>query len=514
MRFLRPWLFAWAAVVLTGCAVAPTPAVPENAVADPTESCRRWFTELDAAVDRAGVKDAQDRRIDGFPQLRVSRFAASFRERLARDDTGFEDWFAMLRGLGMEGHAVEVANLPDAAWRTLPGMPVAEGDRSAVLTRSSACAERLGRIDLNDPARRALLIERSAVPDDYSVLARVAGLYAITRGPFGAGVRRWQDETAAHFGSVLRVDPARATVTRYVPDTGEPGPVIDLASAPRNALGVPQLDALQQAHLLDRYAPVIDVETAGGFDRIGAMSIGPDGRPQVDTGFPTVYRHVAFIRHGDRTLVQLVYLVWFSERPHAGPFDLLAGTLDGLIWRVTLDEEGEPLLYDSIHACGCYHLFFPTAALRARPAPEDGIEWMFSPAPAPRPAPGERVVLGLTSGAHYLTALSTTAQREGQAYRVQDESALRSLALTGSEGGLRRSLYGEDGIIAGTQRAERFFFWPMGVRDAGAQRQWGHHATAFVGRRHFDDPDLIDRRFERVDRPVHGAATGAGPSID
>jgi hypothetical protein len=27
-------------------------------------------------------------------------------------------------------------------------------------------------------------------------------------------------------------------------------------------------------------------------------------------------------------------------------------------------------------------------------------------------------------------------------------------------------------------------------------RQWGTHATAFVGRRHFDDADLIERRFE------------------
>jgi hypothetical protein len=26
-------------------------------------------------------------------------------------------------------------------------------------------------------------------------------------------------------------------------------------------------------------------------------------------------------------------------------------------------------------------------------------------------------------------------------------------------------------------------------------RQWGHHATAFVGRRHFDDADLIEARF-------------------
>jgi hypothetical protein len=55
---------------------------------------------------------------------------------------------------------------------------------------------------------------------------------------------------------------------------------------------------------------------------------------------------------------------------------------------------------------------------------------------------------------------------------------------------------GPEGRVAGTERLERWFFWPMGVPSAGAMRQWGRHATAFVGRRHFDDPDLVERRFE------------------
>jgi hypothetical protein len=29
-------------------------------------------------------------------------------------------------------------------------------------------------------------------------------------------------------------------------------------------------------------------------------------------------------------------------------------------------------------------------------------------------------------------------------------------------------------------------------------RQWGRHATAFVGRRHFDEPFLIERYFTRA----------------
>jgi hypothetical protein len=64
-------------------------------------------------------------------------------------------------------------------------------------------------------------------------------------------------------------------------------------------------------------------------------------------------------------------------------------------------------------------------------------------------------------------------------------------------GGGRRSLYAQDAIVPGTERLERYIFWPMGIASAGAMRQWGNHATAFVGRRHFDDPFLLDRAFHR-----------------
>jgi hypothetical protein len=84
-------------------------------------------------------------------------------------------------------------------------------------------------------------------------------------------------------------------------------------------------------------------------------------------------------------------------------------------------------------------------------------------------------------------------------YALLPEAGLRSLP----RGDERRSAYDADGIIRGTERGERIFFWPMGIPSAGAMRQWGHHATAFVGRRHFDDADLIDKRFRIV--------TGAGP---
>ena len=60
---------------------------------------------------------------------------------------------------------------------------------------------------------------------------------------------------------------------------------------------------------------------------------------------------------------------------------------------------------------------------------------------------------------------------------------------------LRRSVFRPDGIVSGSERGERWLFWPMGVPEPGAMRQWGRHATAFVGRRHFDDPALLERYF-------------------
>ena len=76
----------------------------------------------------------------------------------------------------------------------------------------------------------------------------------------------------------------------------------------------------------------------------------------------------------------------------------------------------------------------------------------------------------------------------------EDYDALRSLPADSGH----RSLFGEYGLIAGTERRERFLLWPMGIRSPGAMRQWGRHATAFVGRRHFDDPFLIESLFEQT----------------
>jgi hypothetical protein len=110
--------------------------------------------------------------------------------------------------------------------------------------------------------------------------------------------------------------------------------------------------------------------------------------------------------------------------------------------------------------------------------------------------PGERPILRIAARTHYIQNVRYGAGPDistGTAYTFASDDELRRLR-NGNNG--RYSLFRPDGIVAGTQRAERFLFWPMGVPDPGAMRQWGRHATAFVGRRHFDDAFLIERYFE------------------
>lgn len=105
-------------------------------------------------------------------------------------------------------------------------------------------------------------------------------------------------------------------------------------------------------------------------------------------------------------------------------------------------------------------------------------------------------MLRIAARSHYLErvryAPRSTAAVGITPYTLESYDTLRSLP---KPDGTRRSLFDPNGFVAGSERLERFLFWPMGIANPGAMRQSGRHATAFVGRRHFDDPRLIDERF-------------------
>ena len=478
-------------VLVTGCATLQDP-VRSNLAAPSVEvaQCAAWYRTLDTRIDQAKVRDAGAWRIAGYPYLRADRFTASLRDLVTEDDGKFQAWTLRMRALDTEARAVELRNLPEASLETLGVSREQAGERS------SNCAEVLARHDLADTAQRAQLAARAQVPDDYLTWRRALGLYPVTKIPFFSGIEDWHEDAVEDFRKTPEAAFATGTVWRYIPAGGadRAAAAVAVTDAPKDILGIPQFTAAQLDALFLAYAPVIEVQITGAFDRIGTLAWGAAPAPEVDASAPVVYRKVAYTRVGGATLLQLVYLVWFSERPHGGGIDLLAGRLDGFVWRVTLGRDGEPLLYDTMHPCGCFHMFFPTSRVEPVPAPEKMIEWAFTPAPAPQLAADERLVIRLATRTHYMVGIGAASGGDGSAYAFADYDALRMLPFAGGT----RSAFRPDGMVPGTERGERAFFWPMGVPSAGAMRQWGHHATAFLGRRHFDDADLIERRFRVV----------------
>jgi len=496
-RYAR-WLAAVAvAADLCGCAALQAPFSDHLASATPqVRECAEWFRMLDARVDAAGVGDAQDARVAGFPYLRANRLLASLRPAAEASEPALLALAGRMQALDLAGRQYEIMNLPEEPAGDTRSAADAAGPRLA-LDRTQRCGRLLSEIDLAQPESQQALLQRAVVPDDYRMAYRVLGLYPITRIALAQGVRRVEEETQRSFLAELAV-PSGATLLRLAPPPAEAlpraraGEMLERAAA--NPLGIPQLDGAQLQEFLAAYAPSFEIEGRADYDRIGALYwSGNRTAPAVDGRQQVVYAHPSWTRYGDRVLLQLVYTVWFSERPPQSAGDILAGELDGVTWRVTLAPDGEPLLYDSIHPCGCYHLFFPTPRARALPAPEGLEEWMFAPQSLPRVADGEHPLVRIATGTHFIERVMIVRGGDDAArYELRPYGDLRSLSRPG---GGRASVFAKDGLVRGSERPERLLLWPSGIVSAGAMRQWGRQATAFVGRRHFDDADLLETRF-------------------
>jgi hypothetical protein len=259
---------------------------------------------------------------------------------------------------------------------------------------------------------------------------------------------------------------------------------------------VPDYGAADLQSLFRHHAPVWKIQQGKEADRIGKPRWNAAGQLAVDTDQPITYTLLSFTRFEQLILTQLNYFIWFPERAKQHPLDLYGGLLDGLIYRVTLDEDGVPLLYETVHSCGCYYKAYPTD--RLSPVAETGYAEPPLILTAPRLHPAREVMtIAMESRTHYVRHLYPLARQQltgASYYLLADYGQLRSLASAGGHGG---SMFGEDGIAPGTERLERLILWPTGVLSPGAMRLWGRHAVAFAGKRHFDDPRYMDKMFRR-----------------
>jgi hypothetical protein len=469
---------AIASVLLALCGCAALSPAPQAA----TAQCRSYFEQLDARVAQAGVHDGHRRRVPGYPYLRVDRFLASFADEVDAD-AAFGAWLRQLRAADRDARAVELRRL-------------GEVDVQAELARVDRCGETLAALELATPPQRARLRARARVGDDYSLVARTLGFYPFAVPFLNLGISGYHDEVRDDYATPLDALDSPGPLVVWTADvaateTGDAALAGTLADAPRDALGIPQLDAAQWQRLAALHAPVWWIETGGDYDLPGVPAWRGDGTPTVDPAQAVTYFLPQYTRFGREVLPALVYVVWFSERPPQKSFDPYAGALDGVVWRVVLDPQGRPLAYDTIHSCGCYRYSFAAQPLERI---AHGGFWQEPVLLPQADVPAGRPALRIQSQTHYVRRVVAAdgAAGERRRYTLRPYDAL--LSLPDGRGGTR-SLFAADGLVDGSERAERWWLWISGVYEPGAMRQWGRHATAFVGRSHFDDARFLEQSF-------------------
>ena len=119
--------------------------------------------------------------------------------------------------------------------------------------------------------------------------------------------------------------------------------------------------------LLSSYSPLFIIENHDDrFNLIGTAvaEVTEDGREEIsiDHSRPTIYTERRNFQTSRGSYTNLIYRIHFERVPFGLiPFHIGQGENVGLFTIVTLNSKNEPLLYTTVHTCGCYIAFVPTS---------------------------------------------------------------------------------------------------------------------------------------------------------
>jgi hypothetical protein len=457
--------------------------------------CVDLFNRLDRAVQAAAVLDAATAPVPGFPYLRADRFLAGLGKGL-KGEAEKREWVRWMQELDLQARRKEIENLPPAAFASLSDKKEARGEREGFLSQVASCSSRLLVHDMARGDFYSTLDGLPAVPDEYSSPMRVVGLYPLTAIPVAIATGHVQRKAQRWFSEDPGSLPLAGDLRTFFPAEGiflgEKEIEKKVADSRKNLLGIFPLQEKALEELARHFAPVFVQDVAAPYDDPGRVFWKGD-RAEVDGQKPTVYYYFSQAYLRQEPVLQINYVVWFSAREGKRAPWIERGRLDGLTVRVSLDGKGKTFMIDVINNCGCYHFFVPDEGrVRAKIPQPSGLE-PFVPQWLPRVPSGERFGIRVNSGWHQVERILPVKKTAGSdAYELVPYEDLESLPR--GEGS-RESLFDSQGIAKGTERIEPLIFFPMGVPRVGSMRQRGHHAVVFIGRAHFDDPELFNRNF-------------------
>ncbi len=467
----------------------------------PLKNCRARYAEMDARIDAAGVRDAGYYRVPGFPYLRTDRTLASFvHEVHTVDEIG--GWERRMREFDQEAREFEYLNLG-----------LSQAELAVWRYDLLSCGRGLASYELDDPAVFASLQKVVKPRDDYSSdTARLFKGYPFKFPAIKAHVAKRQAQILEDFARPLaEVDSTAALVHWQVKAVEDRELVADgFVKAIPDELGFPALTDSHWRAFAESNAPQLVVETAGERDRLGTPVWLSNGA-NVDTSRPRVNYQVTFTRFGHERLAQIVYFIWFKAPQSLSSADSAAqaaADIDGLIWRVTLDSFGRPLIYESLHASGRDHLFFPAQPLVPRDKPGTPQSALIPQADVPATDP----VLRIQAASHALRRVVAADQIGSSEIQEYELRPYEDLFVLRTPTGSTRSLYDKNGLIPGTEPAATpSWMKSVGILKPGALRQLGHHPTSYIGRHEFDDAYLLESTFKRAPVTVTAVPPGAPP---
>jgi hypothetical protein len=489
-RFL-PLLFLPSFILLLGCASFLSQRIPQTF--ERPRPCQEFFEQLDDKVREADIRDASTFSVPGFPYLRASRFLSALKERL-KDEEEKKNWVRWMQDLDLRAREKEISNLPDPMVCSLTSKD--RPDRVSLYGQVKSCSSELLSHDQIHPDFYPLLQSLVNVPDEYSFILRTVGLYPVIALPVAVVTENSREKIRRRFDTDLKELPVDGSLMAFVPGKGKSlgrEKVQEIIKESReNPLKVPLPDAIRKKELVEAFAPIFIQDMAAQYDRVGEAR-WENHRIEVNPEKPTVYYYFSHVFLKGAPILQINYAIWYSERSGERPPSIEKGHLDGLTIRISLDDQGKCFMVEAMNNCGCYHFFAPDRErvdrILSRPLMFDASvpQWL------PEIPPGERLGIRINSGWHQVQRfISMKEAPDPVPYELVPYDVLETLPHAD---GRTESIFGEHGIVKGSERVERFILFSMGIPSVGSMRQRGHHAIELIGRAHFDDPHLFNQNF-------------------
>jgi hypothetical protein len=407
-----------------------------------------------------------------------------------------EEWLQLMHQLDRRSREKEILNLPESQLSRFRQDGVEHFGKKELTARADSCSDALFHHDISRDDMDKALYPLLKEPGEYSSFKRAIGLFPLLSLPVDIVSGRVKNRFKSSYGKKIGELPVKGKLRFYIPpggtDLSEIGIAEMIKGASNNPLSVPLLKAEQEGKLVNYFAPVFIQDVAGLYDRIGRV-YWDGNKPEVDLLEPTVYYYSSYAFLHEQPVLQINYVVWYSDRAGDQSPRIERGHLDGLTLRVSVDPKGKPFMVDMMNNCGCYHFFSPSreAVLSIKPRSR-GLE-PFVPQWLPEVPSGKHLGIRVNSGWHQVERLMAVDMTENTIeYELVPYSSLESFA---DRNGDRRSIFNAEGIAVGTARIEPLIFFSMGIPSIGSMRQRGHHAIELTGHAHFDDPLVFEENF-------------------